>query len=313
MPKAQKKNSDYDGENKAKKTWDFTIWCDRIDKDEQKERLERWCADATRMQVSEEICPDTGKVHWQCKMTWRIAKRWSAMRKLLGDGIHVTASKCMCFAYCDKLDAVKNIISHDGRRQGCRTDLEEACAMVKEGASIKDLTTEHTAVMVKYGRGIREVMAVLLPKVDKPKYPLDDLGFHGWEPITDWSRTHVLVGPAGIGKTHFAKSHFPGGFLFISQIEGLKEFDPAVHTGIVFDDMSFAHMPREAQIHLVDQDDRRDIYARYTNVSIPANTKKIICVNRRDIFAADDAAIERRLQWHELDCRGQFCKCKLRD
>jgi hypothetical protein len=78
-------------------------------------------------------------------------------------------------------------------------------------------------------------------------------------------------------------------------MDDLGNFDIANHTGIVFDDMCFKHLPRTAQIHLVDQDDDRSIHIRYTTAFIPAGTPKVFTSNTPDIFEVHDEAIDRRI------------------
>lgn len=101
--------------------------------------------------------------------------------------------------------------------------------------------------------------------------------------ITDWSKSWLIWGKAGSGKTQWALSHFQNPLL-VSHIEDLQEFDEDEHDGIVFDDMSFKHLPGQAIIHLLDQDLERSIHNRYANATIPAKTKKIFCHNNADIF-----------------------------
>lgn len=79
----------------------------------------------------------------------------------------------------------------------------------------------------------------------------------------------------------------------VSHMDQLKDYDATVHDGILFDDMSFKHMPRTAQIHIADMDDDRYIHIRYATAYIPKGTLKIATTNVRDIFD-DDAAIKRR-------------------
>lgn len=67
------------------------------------------------------------------------------------------------------------------------------------------------------------------------------------------------------------------------------------HDGIVFDDMSFAHMPITAVIHLLDTEFERDIHVRYGTVNIPANTKKIFTYNTNNPFLSDDVHEQAQL------------------
>lgn len=108
----------------------------------------------------------------------------------------------------------------------------------------------------------------------------------------------ILIGESNIGKTSFAKALLPNA-LIVSHMDDLGLYDVTAHSGLLFDDMEFTHIPRSAQIHLVDIDDARSIHIRYQTANIPANTKKIFTTNLEDIFL-DDPAINRRIQKHHL-------------
>lgn len=113
------------------------------------------------------------------------------------------------------------------------------------------------------------------------------------------SKSLWIVGPSGIGKTTWALKNAPKPCLFVTHMDTLRQFLPSVHKSIIFDDMSFLHIPRDGQIHIVDQYHPRTIHVRYTTVNIPAGTPKIFLSNT-EIFLKDQA-IERRI--HKIDCR----------
>lgn len=105
--------------------------------------------------------------------------------------------------------------------------------------------------------------------------------------------TVVLVGPSGCGKTSWAKRVCTKPALWVRHIDVLRSFRPRYHKSIIFDDMSFMHMPREAQIHIVDQTDEAHVHCRYGHAVIPANTQKIFTAN--DYPFTVDPAIDRRV------------------
>lgn len=86
-------------------------------------------------------------------------------------------------------------------------------------------------------------------------------------------------------------------------MDALKEFNSTIHGGIIFDDMSFAHYPRETQIHLLDMQDDSQIHIRYTIAKIPAYTRKIFTTNKKvwEIFLFQDEAIQRRITVWEME------------
>jgi hypothetical protein len=78
----------------------------------------------------------------------------------------------------------------------------------------------------------------------------------------------------------------------------MEEIEEDGNWGIIFDDMSFAHLHREAQLAIVDVYDDTDIHIRYSVAHLPAGTPRIVTSNRNldEIFLATDDAIRRRLQ-----------------
>lgn len=111
------------------------------------------------------------------------------------------------------------------------------------------------------------------------------------------------MGSPNIGKTQFALALI-GNALMVSHIDDLKNFDPNVHDGILFDDMEFNHVPVSAQIHLTDWDFDRSIHIRYGLANIPKNTKKVFTTNVESglIFNLDPSlGVKRRVRVHHLD------------
>lgn len=280
----------------SRKSWLATI---NNYTDADVELFKSWGNDVTRITACVETAPTTGTQHLHVKVTFRKTKRLAALKKL-----HDRANWCSMAVdhdealYCKKSDSIQ-LFDIDNRKQGERSDLETAIAELKTGASLRDLWTKHTGVMIRYHRGISLAAKELAPIVQYPRYKLTD--FPKWTPITDWSTSHIICGPPNIGKTEFAKAHFPDGFLFVSHIDELENFNASSHTGIVFDDISFKHMPRTAQIHITDIDNPRAIHIRYGTAAIPAFTRKIFTCNPEDIpFNLFDIAISRRVTVTEV-------------
>lgn len=107
-----------------------------------------------------------------------------------------------------------------------------------------------------------------------------------------------IKGPSGIGKTTAAAIYAPKPCLLVTHMDDLKDLS-ARHQSIVFDDMSFVHMPRETQIQLVDREYTRSIHCRHRTATIPAGIVKIFTSNV-DIFI-DDEAINRRIDKLEIN------------
>lgn len=109
----------------------------------------------------------------------------------------------------------------------------------------------------------------------------------------------VLKGMSGCGKTTWAKINAPKPCLFVSHLDQLKKFLPGYHKSIIFDDVSFTHIPRTAQIHLLDFDNTRAIHCRHSVATIPAGVHKIFTCNEWPVTRGD-GAIERRMRCFEV-------------
>lgn len=156
------------------------------------------------------------------------------------------------------------------------------------GVTLKEIAREFPMLFIKHHTGITKMHSMFRKK------PLVILGGPWrWAVEHDWNTALHLWGETGIGKTQYGKSLLPRGLL-ISHIDQLKGYDDENYDGIIFDDMSFAHYPREAQIHITDVDEERAIHIRYGMAIIPANTKKLFLSNYPSIFLVDPA-IGRRV------------------
>lgn len=104
----------------------------------------------------------------------------------------------------------------------------------------------------------------------------------------------VVVGPSGCGKSSWAKRVAPKPALWVSHLDTLRSYRPGYHKSIIFDDMCFSHMPLQAQIHLTDWIDQRQIHCRYGTATIPAKTTKIFTCN--EFPFSPHPAVMRRIQ-----------------
>lgn len=203
--------------------------------------------------------------------------------------------------YCKKDSTRESDIFERGTlsvsKQGKRTDMDSVILSIEQGMTLPDLWQEYPKLMIRYSKGISLCLDQLQPPRRHKGFPLESFPFH---PILfEEGYSHILVGESGCGKTSYIKSLFPT-CLFVRHMDALAGFNPAKHEAICFDDMSFIHTPRTAQIHLVDQDDDSQIHVRYTCAFIPAHTPKYFTTNVRNIFDLDDKAIKRRVKVHNI-------------
>lgn len=109
----------------------------------------------------------------------------------------------------------------------------------------------------------------------------------------------ILQGPPNIGKTTLVLDLFPNA-LIVSHMDDLKTLTTK-HEAIIFDDMSFSHLPTSGRIHLLDLALPRSVHARYRCVTIPAKMPRIFTTNVADLMINpvvdtmdQQAAIRRR-------------------
>lgn len=94
----------------------------------------------------------------------------------------------------------------------------------------------------------------------------------------DFSRSLVIVGQPGCGKTTWAKKYSPKPALFIRHLDSLGLFRPE-HRSIIFDDLDFRHLPESTQKYLVDYENLAEIHCRYKVAKIPAGITRIFTAN----------------------------------
>lgn len=95
--------------------------------------------------------------------------------------------------------------------------------------------------------------------------------------------TNIIVGPTGCGKTFISLRRMTKPILFVTHVDQLRHFSTSIHRSILFDDMSFSHLPLQAQIHLVDRQLPRSIHRRYGTTLIPPGIQVTITCNERPV------------------------------
>lgn len=245
-----------------------------------------------------------GYQHLQCFSNFLTKKSMRQVKKIIGlEHVHLELARGSDEdnrTYCTK-DGNFFEIGEPSAGAGQRTDLERLTEIIREGGTLRDCWNAAPQSMVIFYRGINEYAMVCNSRLREPKYTLDKFK-QEWQDLPwDWNKSHILWGGAGIGKTSFARAVLPKA-LMVSHMDDLSIYDASVHDGIIFDDMSFLHLHREAQIHLVDVEEGRSIHIRYRTAWIPENTKKIFTTNTYQgaIFMIQDSAIQRRLDIKRL-------------
>ena len=239
---------------------------------------------------------DEGTPHFQGRAVFRASKRMNAIKKLLSVRMHLEMTKAIHdWSYLYKGDV---FIDVNFKKQGKRSDLEAVAEDVRSGMSLDDVAREHPVSYIRYHKGIAALQTKIAPaKTPKRRWRLED--FHeDYQYQLDWNKFErksiICFGPTGTGKTSYWVNQFKKP-LMCRHVDDLKQLNRD-HDGIIFDDMSFTHMPREAQIHLVDYEQSSTIHARYTNATIPEGMPRVFLTNEPNGLCVDlnDPAIRRR-------------------
>lgn len=121
------------------------------------------------------------------------------------------------------------------------------------------------------------------------------------QPPEDWKsdeKSLHIIGKSGSGKTEWAKSYIDSlgkSYLYVTHIDKLKNYNG--EDFLIFDDMSFNHLPRETAIHLAEVKNSSDIHCRHSPAYLPPGVGRIFTSNSYDIWPLDEfGAISRRIQ-----------------
>lgn len=154
--------------------------------------------------------------------------------------------------------------------------------------------------MVKVNQNLR----ALGQKVRPARAPFPYSDYIDVPLYNDDKKCLIIQGPTDIGKTSFAKSycvHKNWTYKVISQIDDLRTY--AGEDCIIFDDVSFAHTPRNNQIKVAEIEQEASIHCRYSDATIPWGVKRIFTCNPGHMpLAVSDPAIDRRCFVWNVSC-----------
>lgn len=280
-------------------------WCFTLNNPTETEiqSVEAWphLVDVTWMTYGRET-GESGTPHLQGYIIFTVVKRFRTVKSYLGiNRLHLErrlGSHEQARDYCWKEDQEPFTAGEEPiSRQGTRTDLEAVIDAIRNGATRRQIANDYPLTYIRNFRGIDAWMQTI--RLDRNPSLL--FGPWRWNIEPQVGQSNIFWGLPGLGKTEYAKYLFPKN-CFITHIDDLRSFSVDDHETIIFDDMSFTHLPREAQIHLVDSDNPRSIHVRYGTVRIPQGVTKIFTTNICDgaIFT-HDGAINRRLNIFHLN------------
>lgn len=269
-----------------------------------------------------EVCPNTGRHHWQGYAEVNRAMGIKAIKELLGSNdVHLEprrGTQQQAIDYCKKPDT--GLLDGDGNKvlfeygkaalDGVRTghsknkNYSEMLQMSTYQEAVQKFRELEPADYLRFGSSVKRGLMEHFRESKVFIRPAESFNVPLISSDVLSKFAYVITGVSGAGKTAFAKAHFKNP-LVLSHIDDLKRFSPLEHDGLIFDDMSFGHWPVNSCIHLLDMEDDRSINCRHTCGVIPAWTPRIFTSNKplHDVFNVgpgvteeEERAVFRRFQ-----------------
>ncbi len=240
----------------------------------------------------------SGTPHLQIRMLFKVAKRFAALKKTFPRA-WIAVAKVECFSYEMKLGSQKLLV-WDTRAPDQQSSLDDFHDAIVAGATRTELAKKHPGYYRRYRNMVPHIRDIYK---EQEKCAFDTESFI--EPLDfTKSKSIVLWGPPGVGKTQYALSHFKKP-LWVHHNDDLKLLDSDCD-GLIFDSRDFKHLYRSACVHLVDWEHETTVHCRYTTARIPKNMRRIFTTTIRDgaIFGkhSDDPGLQRRVNFVEIRC-----------
>lgn len=151
-----------------------------------------FCNRMSYLVVGKEICPTTGKEHWQGYVEFDSPTAMNTVKNMLGgSGVHIEprrGSAEEASVYCKKDGNFQEWGSI--KQQGKRNDLSEVANEISKGKELTEVAASYPEQFIKYHKGLAAFKAA----IDKPKCTKE----------TRDVRVIVAVGPTNCGKSTFA-------------------------------------------------------------------------------------------------------------
>lgn len=178
---------------------------------------------------------------------------------------------------------ISNFYEEDPWREAMNLPVAQALARLRE---------RRPRDMILHGAQIRNNLI----NMARAQRELPALEFNTPLLIPNNNKTLLVYGPSGMGKTEYALRTFANGRV-IRTVDGLRKALDEGCDGLVFDDMTFKHLSRQAQIAIVDLAHDGAVPARYGDIIIPAGLPRIMTYNDGHCpVDLEDPAIRRRCE-----------------
>lgn len=155
-----------------------------------------------------EVCPSTGTLHLQGYIEFQGRLRMSSVKKFFGESIlllnpeviHLEkrrGSQKQAIEYCKKEGSYNE--KGEPKQQGKRSDLNTIRDKIRDGATDLEIADEHFGSWLRYAKGFSKYRELIKPEA-MPNYELDSFL---WQLDIDWSKSIILWGDPGKGKTEY--------------------------------------------------------------------------------------------------------------
>lgn len=183
-------------EKEQSRAWDFT---DFHIHDEG--RFDWWKSlEYSLLHISEEVCPDTQRIHAQARIIFRRNYRFAQLKKIFPPDVRFAATKADAdFNYGRKWNS-KLLISDDNRSPGRRNVFTEQRDLIANGGSIRDCiaceganlqSVRSAQILMEYIEPprpigdvevikIQDITEALTKETDLYQPPLGEKGLHFW-------------------------------------------------------------------------------------------------------------------------------------
>nr|QTE03493.1 MAG: replication-associated protein [Fringilla montifringilla CRESS-DNA-virus sp.] len=243
-----------DIKNKKVRHWALTLWEDPQIK----------LPEGVRYAIyGDEICPKSGRRHWQTYIELNAPQRFSWVKNTYGQTAHVSPKKKtreQARDYCKK-DGKFEEYGKWIKGQGHRTDLDDLIEDIAQGANVDEIIENHPREYLRYPKGINDMVNSHV-KINAPK----------------WRNVEVILitGPTGCGKTREAMEN---GVTHVQDAYDLKWWDGYHKDEVILLDEYDNDNDIKKELRLLDGHKKRleikggTTYAYFTKVYITTNLK----------------------------------------
>jgi len=178
------------------------------------------------------------------------------------------------------------------KRARDETDYGAVIDAIKDGQDLKTIVASFPEVGLKNFASLKAVYGLFQPLFSFTRYagPFEQFYPYSW----DKSKSLILIGKPGIGKTQWALNEFENPML-CRNLNALRAFDCNLFDGLVIDDCDFTGRPRSDVLNILEVEQPCSFRVLYGVACIPAGIPRIFCFNPGyEAIDFTDPAVRRR-------------------